>query len=67
MPHKIEITGYTPAHCGYCPHLDRQRHHCWAYGEHCYGGQYERCPACIANEKAQKEANNADNQTQAEG
>lgn len=61
MPHKIEVSGYDDKFCGECCK--------WRFSG--YAGQYmcnvydgilgprsprRRCPACIADEKAQREA-----------
>jgi len=67
MPHKIEITEYTETHCGTC-----LRWHGRGSSPKLCGPYHQivrikrgdtsplRCPACIADEKAQREADHAD-------
>ena len=69
MTHKIEITGYTPAHCGECGRWEWTeyantpgcpRFQCYAYFgtilQEDFFGNRRRCDYCIADEKAQREA-----------
>ena len=62
MSHKIEVGGYTETHCASCP-LRRwkagKRGYCEGYKANLvcdYPSRLYRHPACIADEKAQREA-----------
>jgi len=59
MPHKIEVSGYNDEFCGKCTQKDTIWSRCRAYNGQWieaveFPRRFRRCPACIADEKAQE-------------